>query len=88
CEQGWFGENCTTTCPRICPHNLCDNITGKCLSCVGNRMGSKCEDCPVGYYGALCDIPCTAFCWNRSCDKVDGVCHSCVDGYRGEYCNI
>ncbi|CAG5123783.1 unnamed protein product, partial [Candidula unifasciata] len=47
CKEGWFGVNCSRTCPRICPPDECDKVTGKCMKCLGRRIGPKCQDCFV-----------------------------------------
>lgn len=61
-------------------HNACDRVTGKCLRCLHNTMGPRCEDCKPGYYGNALDQDCkgknpftlmmlclTAFC---TCQRV------------------
>ncbi|KAM9441406.1 laminin subunit gamma-3 isoform 2-T2 [Clarias gariepinus] len=58
---GWHGE--VRPCVRCeCNENtdpnavgVCDHVTGRCLKCIGNTDGDRCEKCQSGYYGNALD---------------------------------
>ena len=45
CEIGFYGRDCTRTCPSGCMDNQCDPETGDCLfGCHESLTGSKCNE--------------------------------------------
>lgn len=68
CSPGFFGDLASPgasceECPcnnNINPddRNACDSLTGECLHCLHNTMGSHCQDCKPGYYGNALDQDC------------------------------
>lgn len=68
CEDGFFGDPLgwrgeVRPCLKCeCNENtdsnavgVCDHATGRCLKCLGNTTGEKCEKCQPGYYGNALD---------------------------------
>ncbi|XP_075996664.1 laminin subunit beta-4 [Genypterus blacodes] len=75
CSPGFYGD---LTLPdaqcKECPCNnnidpddraACDAVTGKCLRCLHNTQGPRCQSCKPGYYG---DAQ-TQGCKECSCDR-------------------
>ncbi|XP_046552770.1 receptor-type tyrosine-protein phosphatase mu-like isoform X6 [Haliotis rubra] len=103
CSDGWFGEDCDKQCHCSQNTEVCDKITGQCLSgCAPGYMGTDCQTaCPDGYYGN-----CTSKCGNclnaADCNKATGICpggcaagwqadiclQPCTDGYYGPKCGF
>uniref|UniRef100_A0A8C3TGU4 Laminin subunit beta 4 n=1 Tax=Chelydra serpentina TaxID=8475 RepID=A0A8C3TGU4_CHESE len=101
CLAGYFGfPNC-----RPCPCNgyaeLCDPVTGACLSCSRFTTGSRCERCVDGYYGnpltrepcrpCMCpESPASNRYFAHSCHQdprtLQLVCN-CLEGYSGNRCD-
>uniref|UniRef100_A0A674J2S1 Laminin subunit beta 4 n=1 Tax=Terrapene triunguis TaxID=2587831 RepID=A0A674J2S1_9SAUR len=101
CLAGYFGfPNC-----RPCPCNgyaeLCDPVTGACLSCSGFTAGSRCERCVNGYYGnpltrdpcrpCMCpESPASSRYFAHSCYQdprtLQLICN-CLEGYSGNQCD-
>ncbi|OAF70039.1 Jagged and Delta protein [Intoshia linei] len=46
------------------PHS-CDRFTGKCLKCINNTTGNKCENCLINFYGNAINHQCR----KCECDK-------------------
>ncbi|XP_048867721.1 laminin subunit beta-4 [Brienomyrus brachyistius] len=70
CSPGYYG-NLTTPGARCvachCNGNIdprdvssCDAVTGRCLRCLHNTHGSRCERCHPGYYGNALAQDCKA----------------------------
>nr|AAI63579.1 Endothelium-specific receptor tyrosine kinase 2 [Danio rerio] len=88
CRAGFWGPNCTESCPRCANGGVCDDTTGECV-------------CPPGFRGHTCDIVCGEGRFGAGCKErcVDGVCRalvfclrdpygcSCASGWRGLSCN-
>ncbi|KAL8617491.1 hypothetical protein ACOMHN_062702 [Nucella lapillus] len=73
CVTGWYGEQCTFSCPSGCL-NACDQQSGKCASCKDGLHGDQCTSrCPTG-------------CLNDTCLQ-SGLCSSCKAGYTGSTCS-
>ncbi|XP_062455329.1 laminin subunit beta-4 [Rhea pennata] len=101
CLAGYFGfPNC-----RPCSCNghaeLCNPVTGACLSCGGFTAGSHCERCMDGYYGnplkrepcrpCMCpEAPTSSRYFAHSCyqdsQTAQLVCN-CLEGYSGSQCD-
>ncbi|XP_046563504.1 protein draper-like, partial [Haliotis rubra] len=88
CSDGWFDEDCDKQCHCSLNTEVCDKITGQCLSgCAPGYMGPDCQtECPDGYYG-----DCTSRCGNclnaTFCDKTTGICPGgCAAGWRTDTC--
>ncbi|KAM6982618.1 LOW QUALITY PROTEIN: basement membrane-specific heparan sulfate proteoglycan core protein [Tautogolabrus adspersus] len=79
----------------------CDPETGKCLQCLHNTAGARCERCQTGYYGnpvkdgaqacQPCPCPGTSSSnqFSPTCYlEADGqpTCDSCPPGYTGRRC--
>ncbi|XP_046551936.1 uncharacterized protein LOC124261639 [Haliotis rubra] len=88
CSDGWFGEDCDKQCHCSLNTEVCDKITGQCVSgCSPGYMGTDCQTaCPDGYYGD-CTSRCGS-CLNAAyCDKTTGVCPGgCAAGWRTDTC--
>ncbi|XP_046551928.1 multiple epidermal growth factor-like domains protein 10, partial [Haliotis rubra] len=88
CSDGWFGEDCDKQCHCSLNTEVCDKITGQCVSgCSPGYMGTDCQTaCPDGYYGD-CTSRCGS-CLNAAyCDKTTGVCPGgCAAGRRTDTC--
>ncbi|GLD71224.1 laminin subunit beta-4-like isoform X1 [Lates japonicus] len=102
CSPGFYGD---LTLPGArcegCPCNnnidredrdACDSLTGECLRCLHNTMGSGCQDCKPGYYGNALVQDCKACDCNLegterpSCDPETGEC-ICRTGVTGIFCD-
>ncbi|XP_046566122.1 protein draper-like [Haliotis rubra] len=88
CSDGWFGEDCDKQCHCFVNTEICDKITGQCLSgCAPGYMGTDCQtECPDGYYGN-----CTTECGNclnaADCNKTTGIClGDCEPGWLTDTC--
>ncbi|XP_067685093.1 protein draper-like [Haliotis asinina] len=88
CSDGWFGEDCDKQCHCARNTEVCDKITGQCLSgCAAGYTGIDCQTaCPDGYYG-----DCTSRCGNcfnsAHCNKATGICpNGCAAGWHRDTC--
>ena len=72
CKAGYYGKNCTKTCPSNCV-GPCSRTEGHCLVCKD------------GFWGPQCTKPCSDNCLNNQCSQLDGSC-PCNHGYRGQNC--
>ncbi|XP_046561539.1 platelet endothelial aggregation receptor 1-like isoform X2 [Haliotis rubra] len=88
CSDGWFGEDCEIQCHCSLNTEVCNKITGQCLSgCAPGYMGTDCQTaCQEGYYG-----DCTSKCGNcrnaAFCDKTTGTCPGgCEPGWQTDTC--
>ncbi|XP_052775849.1 multiple epidermal growth factor-like domains protein 11 isoform X2 [Mya arenaria] len=82
CQNGFYGHNCSTTCPGGCGGS-CDQDTGMCIS-----------GCEIHNYGKLCHL-CPKNCvrsqlaYKRTCDMDTGECFlGCAAGFYGPLCSI
>ncbi|KAI1891331.1 hypothetical protein AGOR_G00142700 [Albula goreensis] len=102
CDPGFYkrsGKGVYHTECVPCPCNdlsLCEDYTGRCLSCQFNTAGDHCERCKEGYYGnatqrtcRLCPCPftVTSNSFATSCKELnEGFVCVCKPGYAGERC--
>jgi Calx-beta domain len=81
CDAGYYGLNCSQTCPGfnttagVCSrHGLCHPILGSCF-------------CESGWSGELCDArTCIRNCYNHGNCTAAGTC-DCSEGWTGPYCS-
>ncbi|KAJ6651992.1 hypothetical protein lerEdw1_015849 [Lerista edwardsae] len=110
CDDGFFGDPLGRNGPvrpcRACECNRnvdlnavgnCDPVSGRCLRCLYNTTGDRCEHCREGFFGnPLADSPaekCTPCDCNPrgsagrldSCDHVIGQC-DCLSHVTGRDC--
>ncbi|KAK7086938.1 Laminin, alpha 5 [Halocaridina rubra] len=86
CSSGYYGqpEVLGDTCkPCECNYNInpadpygCDDITGRCLSCLNNTYGDKCERCAPGYYGDAIE--------SKNCESKLPILLSCLQDITRE----
>ncbi|XP_059581857.1 laminin subunit beta-4 isoform X1 [Alligator mississippiensis] len=101
CLPGYFGFPSCRPCSCNGYAELCDPVTGACLSCRGFTTGSSCERCIDGYYGnplkrvpccpCMCpDSPTSNRYFAHSCyqdsQTLQLVCN-CLKGYSGNRCD-
>ncbi|XP_042769208.1 laminin subunit gamma-3 [Panthera leo] len=111
CDDGYFGDplglsGAPQPCRRCqCSGNVdpnavgnCDPQSGRCLRCLHNTTGARCERCEEGFYGsALAPRPadkCTPCSCNpggsvseqRPCDPASGQC-TCLPHVTGRDCS-
>ncbi|XP_067685088.1 receptor-type tyrosine-protein phosphatase alpha-like isoform X2 [Haliotis asinina] len=88
CSDGWFGEDCDKQCHCARNTEVCDKISGQCLSgCAVGYTGINCQTaCPDGYYGD-CTSTCGK-CFNSAhCNKATGICpNGCAAGWQRDTC--
>lgn len=41
--SGYYGENCSTSCPENCLDGLCDTVNGSCYACIDGYSGPTCH---------------------------------------------
>ena len=41
--SGYYGENCSTPCPKNCLNSLC-GVNGTCYSCLDGYSGPVCNE--------------------------------------------
>ncbi|XP_058502469.1 laminin subunit beta-4 isoform X2 [Solea solea] len=110
CAPGYYGD---LTLPKIsceechCNNNInpedrdaCDTLTGECLRCLHNTMGTSCQSCKPGYYGNALVQDCKECSCDRRgtkvihcplgsscfCDERTGQC-PCRTGVMGVLCD-
>ena len=44
CDRTFYGEQCNIPCSDFCQSRICNQTFGQCISCVGSRTGSFCEN--------------------------------------------
>ncbi|XP_046552769.1 receptor-type tyrosine-protein phosphatase mu-like isoform X5 [Haliotis rubra] len=104
CSDSWFGEDCDKQCHCSLNTDVCDKITGQCLSgCAPGYMGTDCQTaCPDGSYGISCASQCGNCLDGHVCNKSTGICpggcaegwmndtcvHPCPNGYYGTNCGF
>uniref|UniRef100_A0A8C4VI90 Laminin subunit beta 4 n=1 Tax=Gopherus evgoodei TaxID=1825980 RepID=A0A8C4VI90_9SAUR len=101
CLPGYFGFPTCRPCPCNGYAELCDPVTGACLSCSRFTTGSRCERCVDGYYGnpltrdpcrpCMCpESPASSRYFADSCYQdphtLQLVCN-CLEGYSGNQCD-
>ncbi|VDI03857.1 Hypothetical predicted protein, partial [Mytilus galloprovincialis] len=91
CDLGYFGLNCSQSCPG-CVSNDCDKIDGSCnivSGCeTGYVTGPYCDqECDDWYFGMNCTNKCN--CLKEVCKKSNGKCSAkgCQKGWYGFACN-
>ena len=104
CEDGYHlveSSGTSIVCEKCqCSANIdenaignCDTSSGKCLRCVYNTTGDKCDKCLSSYWGnALTELKCHA-CECNSLGSVDSECNldngqcACKKNVAGRECN-
>ncbi|KAM8821354.1 laminin subunit beta-4 [Eudromia elegans] len=101
CLPGYFGFPSCRPCSCNGLAELCDAVTGACLSCAGFTAGIHCERCMDGYYGnpvkkepcrpCMCpEAPTSGRYFAHSCYKdsqtAQLICN-CLKGYSGNQCD-
>nr|XP_022296789.1 protein draper-like isoform X2 [Crassostrea virginica] len=88
CQQGFYGVNCTSTCPDNCVSDLCELVTGSCFQCAVGYRGPRCDiECDGGMYGQDCSNTCGSCLNSRQCHHINGSCQQgCGPGYQGDKC--
>uniref|UniRef100_A0A8W8NYE9 EGF-like domain-containing protein n=1 Tax=Magallana gigas TaxID=29159 RepID=A0A8W8NYE9_MAGGI len=87
---GYYGEKCSTPCPKNCKGGDCDIVDGTCISCVHGYTGSICNKvCNNNTYGPNCSMTCghCLYLYGEKCNHVTGQCpRGCASGFQGELC--
>ncbi|KAI8483367.1 Ubiquitin carboxyl-terminal hydrolase 30 [Branchiostoma belcheri] len=104
CVMGYFGDatvgtaaDCKMLVPCMCHQhaNDCDEM-GRCIGCLHNTEGDKCERCKDGFMGDATEgtpddcrptIPCKCNGHATDCD-ANGKCMNCLHNTRGEFCEL
>ena len=106
CSSGFFrpSQNPTHAC-SACDCNghtdMCDTLTGLCLSCQHDTTGDRCETCTPGFYGdatvgtpsdcRACPCPLVSQTFSPTCFLATDTlptCDSCATGYTGRNCEF
>ncbi|XP_078328383.1 uncharacterized protein LOC111113170 [Crassostrea virginica] len=87
-KPGYYGESCTSECPKNCQEGHCHITEGTCLGCLPGYIGSKCNtECTNNKYGQDCRQSCGNCTKGEHCNHVNGSCpNGCVEGVMGENC--
>uniref|UniRef100_A0A8W8P5I2 Endothelial cells scavenger receptor n=1 Tax=Magallana gigas TaxID=29159 RepID=A0A8W8P5I2_MAGGI len=87
---GYYGEKCSTPCPKNCKGGDCDIVDGTCISCVHGYTGSICNKvCNNNTYGPNCSRTCghCLYLYGEQCNHVTGQCpRGCASGFQGDLC--
>ncbi|XP_065925501.1 uncharacterized protein [Magallana gigas] len=87
---GYYGENCSTPCPKNCKGGDCDIVDGTCVSCVPGYSGSMCNIvCTNNTYGPNCSMTCghCVYLYGEQCNHVTGQCpRGCASGFQEDLC--
>uniref|UniRef100_K1RCZ6 Scavenger receptor class F member 2 n=1 Tax=Magallana gigas TaxID=29159 RepID=K1RCZ6_MAGGI len=87
---GYYGEKCSTPCPKNCKGGDCDIVDGTCISCVHGYTGSICNKvCNNNTYGPNCSMTCghCLYLYGEKCNHVTGQCpRGCASGFQGDLC--
>lgn len=54
---GYYGENCSLSCPLKCQEGHCNIIDGTCLGCVDGYQGPHCNNGNYVGFDIFKDIP-------------------------------
>ncbi|XP_062585670.1 multiple epidermal growth factor-like domains protein 10 [Saccostrea cucullata] len=86
---GYYGENCTITCPQNCKKGHCNIEDGTCLRCVPGYKEPRCEEeCDNTRYGPECNMTCGNCSNVQQCNHVNGSCpNGCDVGVQGNKCD-
>ncbi|XP_078330338.1 uncharacterized protein LOC111113187 [Crassostrea virginica] len=86
---GYYGENCSLSCPQNCQEGLCHITDGTCLGCLPGYKGSKCDTkCDGNKYGLECNTSCGNCISAEQCHHVKGSCpNGCDAGFHGDKCD-
>ncbi|XP_065925568.1 uncharacterized protein [Magallana gigas] len=85
---GYYGEDCSLSCPQNCQEGHCHIVDGTCLGCVPGYTGARCDkECSVGKFGQNCSYLCGNCLKKEQCHHINGTClNGCVENYNGSYC--
>ncbi|XP_078328344.1 uncharacterized protein LOC111113178 isoform X2 [Crassostrea virginica] len=87
--SGFYGENCSSPCPKNCQERHCHITEGTCLGCLPGYRSLKCDtSCPRGLFGDGCLYNCSLHCnVPMECDRVTGRCFDgCQSGWGDPTC--
>eukprot|EP00105_Crassostrea_gigas_P007657 XP_011421974.2 PREDICTED: multiple epidermal growth factor-like domains protein 6 [Crassostrea gigas] len=87
---GYYGEDCSLSCPQNCQEGHCHIVDGTCLGCVPGYKGPTCnEKCLDQTYGLECQQIC-GNCKNREpCPHVNrSYLNGCASGFYGDKCKL
>ncbi|XP_065925913.1 multiple epidermal growth factor-like domains protein 11 isoform X2 [Magallana gigas] len=87
---GYYGENCSLSCPQNCQEGHCHIEDGTCLRCTDGYKGPTCnEQCNGKSYGQECQQNCGNCKNNEQCHHVNGSCiKGCASGFYGTKCDL
>uniref|UniRef100_A0A8W8P1I4 Multiple epidermal growth factor-like domains 10 n=1 Tax=Magallana gigas TaxID=29159 RepID=A0A8W8P1I4_MAGGI len=87
---GYYGENCSLSCPQNCQEGHCHIEDGTCLRCTYGYKGPTCnEQCNGKSYGQECQQNCGNCKNNEQCHHVNGSCiKGCASGFYGTKCDL
>ncbi|XP_071083720.1 receptor-type tyrosine-protein phosphatase mu-like [Haliotis cracherodii] len=89
CGDGWFGDDCVQQCNCLSSTEICDKVTGQCISgCAPGFIGPECQTpCSGGYYGINCSSRCGNCLDTNVCNKTTGSCpRNCAPGWLNDTC--
>ncbi|XP_056002085.1 uncharacterized protein LOC125663226 isoform X2 [Ostrea edulis] len=85
---GYYGTDCSLSCPVNCRTMHCHIETGACQGCKPGYKGHRCEqECDSGRYGEMCQYECGKCKDKEKCHHIDGAClNGCEPGFKGGGC--
>ncbi|XP_035247971.1 tyrosine-protein kinase receptor Tie-2 [Anguilla anguilla] len=88
CPTGYWGAQCSQTCPKCLNGGLCHDKTGECV-CPPGFKGQACEVvCGKGRFGRMCKDRCRdGYCWSMVFCLQDPYGCSCATGWWGLNCS-
>uniref|UniRef100_K1PXW3 Scavenger receptor class F member 2 n=1 Tax=Magallana gigas TaxID=29159 RepID=K1PXW3_MAGGI len=88
--SGYYGKDCSLSCPQNCQEGHCHIVNGTCLGCVAGYKGPNCkEECSNKMYDLECKQTCGICKNNEQCHHVNGNClNGCDSGYYGTRCDL